>query len=698
MRKSRLLTLSGPGGIGKTRLALKVAQDAEDEYRDGVVFVSLAPIRSNEHILQAVAEALQFPLATQENPDKQLLRYLHNKQLLLVMDNCEHLLDGIKILSDMLHSASGVTVLSTSRERLNIRGETLFPIGGMHYPQDFEIDARREYDAITLFVHSAVRVCPGFTPSADEMRQIANICQIVEGSPLAIELAAAWLYILSVDEIADELSKDLNILASESRDAPRRHRSIQAVFDHSWSLLEPAQRETFMKLSVFRGGFTRQAARQVAGATLKDLASLVAKSFLSHNPKTNRLEIHELLRQYGEQWLGDAPQHVQSGAHEAHASFFARFMQQRGECLRDSRQMQALVEIDADIENIRAAFRYDLEQNNTRQLWSYIIGLWHFHWIRWWNLAGMNLFAEAVSALHGDPDSDAAALKALAMAFQSYFMPWLDMPEQGFKLAETSIEILERHNHPQALAFAYYSLTVNAYLLKKYTVEKEAARKMRRQVENTGDRWMIAINLFALGMGELLFDDYDEAKKIAEQNLALYEEIGDRFGSTMPLIVLGHVELARKELEKARQFYLRCYKTSQDINFYYALQTSSKYLANVCTTLGKYTEAGNYLHHSLVIANEIGFTRDVVHLLYEHARIIAARGELEESIALLALVIQHPSSYYARWRAGRIRDNALELLTEIEGEIPAELFKAATRRGQKMDLDEVVNMLIYSYG
>jgi len=154
---------------------------------------------------------------------------------------------------------------------------------------------------------------------------------------------------------------------------------------------------------------------------------------------------------------------------------------------------------------------------------------------------------------------------------------------------------------------------------------------MRRLVENTGDRWMIAINLFALGMGELLFDDYEEAEKIAERNLALYEEIGDRFGSTMPLIVLGHVELARKELEKARQFYLRCFRTSQEINFYYGMQTSSKYLANVCSALGQYTEAEKYLHHSLVIANEIGFTRDIVHLLYEYARIIAARGELEES-------------------------------------------------------------------
>ena len=191
LKKTRLLTLTGPGGIGKTRLALKAAKEAAGDFGDGCFFVSLAPIRSVENIIQTIAEGLKFPIATHEDPQHQLLRYLQKRQLLLVMDNFEHLLDGVGIVSEILQAAPAVKILATSCERLNLQSETNLNIGGMDIPGQAVSEDLLSYDAITLFVQSANRVLPGFDPSPDELGQITNICQIVQGMPLAIELAAA---------------------------------------------------------------------------------------------------------------------------------------------------------------------------------------------------------------------------------------------------------------------------------------------------------------------------------------------------------------------------------------------------------------------------------------------------------------------------------------------------------------------------
>jgi DNA-binding CsgD family transcriptional regulator len=246
--ETRLLTLIGPGGIGKTCLALEAAQEIAHDFEDGCFFVSLAPIPSHERTIQAIAETVKFPLATVENPQQQLLRYFKKKRLLLLMDNFEHLLDSAVIVSEILQSAPAVKVLATSRERLNLQSETILNVGGMAFPDHVDLPDTLNYEAITLFMQRANKVGPGLDPSLDELGQITRICQIVQGMPLAIELAAAWLHLLNVNEIAAELEKGLDILATEVRDTPERHRSIRAIFDHSWSLLDQSERKILMLL------------------------------------------------------------------------------------------------------------------------------------------------------------------------------------------------------------------------------------------------------------------------------------------------------------------------------------------------------------------------------------------------------------------------------------------------------------------
>jgi predicted ATPase/DNA-binding CsgD family transcriptional regulator len=691
--ETRLLTLTGTGGVGKTRLALKTAEGAAEDFEDGCFFVPLAPIRSVHHIIQTIAEAIKFPLATQEDPQHQLLNYLKKRQLLLVMDNFEHLLDGVGIVSEILQTAPEVKVLATSRERLNLHSETNLNVGGMSFSMQGDLEGGRDDDAVTLFMQSARKVRPRFDPRPDERVQITEICQTVGGLPLAIELAAAWIQILNVDEIAEELEKGSDILSTEVRDAPERHRSIRTVFDHSWSMLHADEQEIFKKLSVFRGGFTRDAVQQVSGASLQLLAGLVNKSFINHDPDTGRMEVHELLRQYAQERLEVSPE-ASTSAQNTHAAYYAEFMQRNWQNLKDHNQLQALTEIEADIENVRAAWRYYLDQAVVPQLWKFIYCLWNVYWIRWWNHAGMELFKDAAKVLQGIDNEEGLALRGLTKALQGYFMAWLDLAEGGYECAKEGLSILQQSNYSVALIFAYNSLSVNAYFLVRYAEEIQAIQEMVKIAAEMDDPWLKTFTMFAESMGALIAEDYQKARQLAEKSLTFYDETGDMIGSTIPLFLLGHAALARGEFQEAKGFYLRSLKRAQKVGFHYSIQTSSKYLGRVAISLGDIAEAEKYLHQSLSITKEIGFLRDIINLFVEFARLRAAQNQKEKAVELLGFVVQHPVSSQTRMLEGCIRDSARGLLKLLQAELTTNVYTAALERGQELELDEILADLV----
>jgi predicted ATPase/DNA-binding CsgD family transcriptional regulator len=691
--ETRLLTLTGPGGIGKTRLALRTAAELADEFEHGCFFVSLAPVRSIEHLIQTIAEGVKFPLATHEDPMQQLKRHLRSRQLLMVMDNFEHLLDGVGLVSEILNAAPGVKILATSRERLNLQSEMILVVRGMDHPGQMVSEDALSYDAVCLFVQSARKVRLGYDPSLDDLGQIAEICQTVQGMPLAIELAAAWLHILTLDEINGELKTGLDILSSEVRDGPERHRSMQNVFDHSWSILDQTEQEILMRLSVFRGGFTRHAAQQVAGASLQQLAGIVNKSILSHDPNSGRLEFHELLRQYIQDHLEKKPQ-ASASAQEIHAAYYADFMGQRWADLKGGRQMLALAEIEADIENVRAAWRFYLNQRNAPQMQRFINSIKEVYWIRGWNHVGMEMFAEADNALQGAQDEESVVLHASAMAYQGYFLSWLGLSEQGYELALESAKILGELNHPEAMAFAYESLFLNAYCLNKFAEEVTGKDRMHKIATEIDDKWLLALSLFEKSMSALRNEDYSGAGRLAQKSLNLYEEIGNAIRSTLPLLPLGHAALALGDYEKARESYLRCLKISQETEFLWGIEKSCKYLGVVALSTGKIAEAENYLLQSLKITNEIGLVRDKLNLLYEYACLLVARGSSEQAVELLTLILQHPARHQIRLGEGRIRDSAKGLLVKLEDELSPGAYTSAMERGQRLVMDEVIIELV----
>ena len=297
----RLLTLVGPGGIGKTRLALHAAARRVEKHTQGVYFVPLTAVASPEFLVPTVAATLQFSIdtnASDKDPKTQLLDFLGRQSMLLVIDNFEHLVEAAPLLDELLERARQIRLIVTSRERLNLRSEWTFDVPGLTYPRNGNGARIEDYGALSLFAERARQVDPGFSISEEERPHATRICRLVEGMPLGIELAAAWVSTLSCKEIAEEVERSADFLATSLRDVPAKHRSIRAAFEQSWRLLSGAPRVGFGRLSVFQGGFRREAAAAVAGLDLPMLADLVNKSLLRRTA-VGRHEVHELLRPCG---------------------------------------------------------------------------------------------------------------------------------------------------------------------------------------------------------------------------------------------------------------------------------------------------------------------------------------------------------------------------------------------------------------
>ena len=295
--EARLLTLVGSGGIGKTRLALHCALVHGDRFTHGAYFVPLAPV-SADLLISAIAQSLDLSFLGRQIPKLQLLDYLREKHLLLVLDNFEHLRDQAALLTDISTRAPRVKLLVTSREWLNLPQERVFDLRGLPFPEaNRPAETNLEdYAAVQLFVQNARRVHWSFMLRSEE-RGVERICQLVEGMPLGIELAAAWVRVISPEEIAREIGRDFQFLSTTLGGLPERHRSLRVVFDYSYNRLSSEAQRAFRQMSVFKAGFSRDAAERVAGAPLPLLATLVDHSLL-HRTVSGRYEVHELLRQY----------------------------------------------------------------------------------------------------------------------------------------------------------------------------------------------------------------------------------------------------------------------------------------------------------------------------------------------------------------------------------------------------------------
>jgi predicted ATPase/DNA-binding SARP family transcriptional activator len=647
----RLLTLVGPGGIGKTRLALQAASEQLDAFLYGVWFVPLAPLSSPEFIVPTMADALRFSFFQREGeePKQQLINYLREKQMLLVLDNFDHLVEGAGLLSEVLASAPQVKILVTSRQRLNLQAEWALEIEGMHYPADGQVASPEGYSAMQLFLERARRADVGFSLSEDQIPDLVRICRLVQGMPLGIELAAAWVKMLSCREIAHQIERSLDFLATSMRDMPQRHRSLRAVFDHSWQLLSEAERSAFSKLSVFRGGFRREAAAQVAGADLPLLSGLVDKSLLRQQP-SGRHEMHELLRQYAAERLDRLPQAMED-ARDLHCGHFVTFLQQREGDLKGARQKQAVEEVRAEIGNVRAAWRWATEQGRVLEIGQGAESLYRFYQIRSLPREGEEAFAQAVAALEAqacpaaERRADLDLVLGMALAFQGFFACEFYLIDKGHALFRRSLALLRplgpHKDLALAIALSVYKELALAVALGVYedAVEDitEAEQLLHESLtihQEAGDRWGMAFSLALLGLRASLRGDHAAAERFLRESLAIRSEIGDRWGMARSLFDLGRI--AERHLgahEEAKRLYQESLVLYRELGDRYAQHLSLDYTGYVARELGEYEQARQLHQQSLAVSREIGDSLGIAGSLGNLGLVARDLGDYEEATA-----------------------------------------------------------------
>ncbi len=539
----RLITITGLGGVGKTRLALEAARRYAGLFPDGVFFLRTAPVHSVRELFQALLDVLDIPGAEQTDPTERAARFLENRCALLVLDGLEHLTAAASALSELLTRTKAAKMLVTSRQRLNLQAEWVLPLTGLSVPPEDAPGAVEAYPVVMLFLNTARRVRLDFRLDEHNTAAIARICRLVEGMPLAVELAASWVHVLSCQEIAQEIEQRLDFLAAARNDLPGDHQSIRAVFDHTWARLRPSEREVLRRLSVFPAGCDRAAAQQVAGATVRILAALVDKAVLHREP-SGRYTRHGLLRMYTREKLAANPQE-QAMAQARFSRYFAAFLHQREDWPGAGRQADFLRDIAEEMGNIRAAWRTMLSQRDWQGLGQAARGLYLYFEMRTAFQEGDETFGRALDALGWDADSGAftaappSPLPWILLALHGAFAIRLGRFEEAQRQLECSLAALRDWGEDQALAFTLFHLGDLARLRGRPDRAGELIEEARALFHSLGDRTGEAFCLNVLGIAAADRGEFDRARALLEESLTLFRALEHPWGRAVAGINLG---------------------------------------------------------------------------------------------------------------------------------------------------------------
>jgi predicted ATPase len=681
LARSRLLTILAPGGTGKTRLAIQAAADITADFPDGVFFISLAEVTSSRDITQAVAESLGLALSSDQDMKSQLLTYLTNKSQLLVFDNFEHLIDGASIITGILQTAPQVKVLVTSRAKLNLSGETVLTLGGLETTWE-SLDEAFQASGAQLFIDAAKRVRPGFVLDPEDLDPLAEILRLTGGLPLGILLAAAWVDMLPVSEIAAEIAKNLDFLETDMGDVPDRHRSLRAAFDTSWAYLGPEERKSFLALSVFRGGFTRQAALAVAGASLRGLSVLAGKSLVTPSPETGRHGIHELLRQYGEAELRQDPE-LSARVDEAHAAFHGALMEESLALFIRSDQPRALRIVEQDLDNVRSAWRHYLATGDAAAARPFVEGLWYLYEMRGWYPAGITLFGEALDALDERSDQeDIVKLRALAGAAQAWFFSLIGQPEAGEDVARIATETL--HDSPDLAAYttAAQCLAISLTYLGRMdemaacTDEAVAVAEARHH-----PFWSAAMRNWR-AFGAFLAGDTGTATKLLPGAYETFERLDEHYFASWNLNLQALIATQQHHPLDAIDLHGRGVARCRDLGYMRGTMVALEGLGEANLAAGRLDAAEQAFIDGMATAEKMGMVRDMLGMMAKVAKVRAALGRPEEAVEILATVLAQPMSAQQPFADNTpIKDSAARVLHDLRDALGHQDYAAALARG-----------------
>lgn len=588
----RLLTLTGPGGIGKTRLAIEFARQAD--FSDGIYFVPLQPLSDSADITMAIIDALPLQLIDNAEPRPTLLNYLHDRHILLVLDNFDHLLDGVELIASILDHTNRVHLVVTSRERLNVRAEQVWPLRGLAVQEEHK-DSRTPSSAIQLFDERARRVQPDFALQ-ENLSAVAAICRTVEGMPLALELAASWVYAMPCEAIAGEIKRNIDMLVSRQRDLPERHQSMRAVFDQSWRLLDEDERTAFRSLSVFRGGFTAEAAQQVAGASLQILASLIDKSLVRLD-EDGRYDLHELLRQYGNEELEAST--TGESVRDAHGAYYAAFASSRVEDLKGRRQIEAIAEINSDFENVRTAWMWAVDHRRGDIVDQMIDGLWIYCRNRSREQEGHALLRYAGRAFASNQGKATQQLWGRLLARSA------NVGESQAQL-DTALAIARSFNDPAEIAFCLAECGRVAYANQEFDKAIQLCEQSLAIYRQLGDHFATAEVLFRRMIADHLAP-WDYKKHSREEVLRLRREIGDRIGIGWSLAHAALDEGRQGHFTEAERLWLERIALGQELGNQALVALGYAHVSySVYFLLGEFSQARAAAEEAVKIGNRIG--------------------------------------------------------------------------------------------
>jgi predicted ATPase/transcriptional regulator with XRE-family HTH domain len=734
-----LLTLVGLGGIGKTRLAIETASRIQDLFAHGVYCVSFASVNSASYIVPMIANTLGFTFQseTRTNPKSQLFSYLREKQVLLLTDNLEQLLGepGIEVLAELLESAPQVKLLATSRESLMLQGEWVFEVHGLPVPENPQTEAFPQDTSIELFLQRARRAHVEFNATSEDLPAILRICDLVDGMPLAIELAAAWVRTLTCAEIASEIEQSLDFLSLSARDLPARHQSMRAVFDHSWKLLTEEEKQVLARLSIFRGGFRREAAEQVAQATLGVLSALVTKSFIRRSG-AGRYDMHELIRQYAAEHLSEQSM-VYTDAQARHSSYYLTYFGHADERLRSAAQRETLTELTTEIDNFRAAWDWAVAHGEFGLIEPTMRVFTMLYDTRGWLLDGLDMLGSAVSALetmHGKLPSERSDQIALGhiLTARAVLATRLGQQEQAQAMLEHSLEILRPLDEPRVLVETVTFLGIVMELTGRYPSASKLYREGLEIAISVGDRWFAALchlclvgegsfrepmanpetiyrevqsvlaewrligdpRLTAIALNNLSLmasrlERYDEAKEALEESVLLNTSIGDRWNLGFAYRGLGLIAQAQGEHAPAVDMFRKSLATLREVG---ARQDVARVLVELSQSffaLGNDSEAEHSWREALQTSIETQGTFVALDALAGIAALKAKQGHLEDALELTLIVLNHPASL------PETKNHVHRLRNELEQQLTSTQIEATQARAGERAFDEVVKELLH---
>lgn len=654
-------------------------------FPDGVYYTPLASINVAEEIIPAIADTLGFSFSGPQDPMEQLIGSLlseMNQSMLLILDNFEHLLvpatRAVGVVSELLQRLPRLKILATSRERLNLHGEWMYELHGLPVPPTEYVERLDEYSAALLFVQSARRVKIDFEIKDEEEKgALIRICQLLEGIPLAIELAAAWAGMLSCAEIAREIESNIDFLQTSMRDIPERHRSLRASFDHSWRLLSDGERAVLCRLSVFRGGFDRCAAEQVAGATLPLLASLVSKSLVRRGDDA-RYDLHEVIRQLALSHL-EADPTGQNKARDAHSEYYLQFSANREKSLRSAAQQQAVRELINEMDNLRAAWIWAIRRGKFSLLGASVRSLAWFFEVTGLVREGIDQFEPLVRVLKTQPqqgewqwvlghslthqgmlyfrrgffdqaqarmETSLSILRSLGrhdlmtdvLVYLGIILHLNGELERSRALMEEGLSCAQATNNEGYQAYAIFNLGYLDSLVGKY---EEGYPQMQEGMAlwcKRGDPHSVSLGLNHLAPTLVELGRYMEAELGLQESLRLCKESGNRWGMGTAYRYLGLVKMAQGKLEEAKSLFRSSVETFGDYFIGWDIAKSWVYLAEAVLLSGDLVEARRVYLESLRLSRDADSNPLILDALTGLAQLNLQVGEYEQAFELSWLI------------------------------------------------------------